>query len=178
MYVHAIEVEAQEKKAENVVQPKSGKNARKNQARRQKRAERRILEKILNGSPEFIQKVEMRLPPEGIFDEGKVLSQKEREGVGKRLRKIDPPVAQVNEMFVATEKEFADIERVEKLREKIVAEYTGTLFLEKLPPNPGPRGDYGMAYIPLKDNAQPTWQRPFGMQGVKRKNTKKLLMIG
>jgi len=78
-------------------------------------------------------------------------------------------------MFVATEKQFAEVEKIENLREKIVKEYTGTVFRDKLPPNPGPRGRYGVAYIPLKENAQPTWQRPFAMHGEKEEAYKKIV---
>ena len=148
---------------------------KKIQARKKKRAERRFFEKFANALPELENKMELRLPPDGVFDEGKLLSQSERERVGERLRKSDPQVAHINEMFVATEKAFSDTEKIEKLREKIVSEYTGTVFMNKLPPNPGPRGRYGEAYIPLKENAQPTWQRPFGMQGVKEEAYKKIV---
>ena len=72
-------------------------------------------------------------------------------------------------------KNLRTLKKIAKLREKIVADYTGTVFREKLPPNPGPRGRYGEAYIPLKENAQPTWQRPFGMQGVKEEAYRKIV---
>ena len=100
--------------------------------------------------------------------EGVLLKKHERNLVTKHLEENASTVAQINEMFVATEKRFEEnAERIEKLREKIVAEYTGVVFLDKLPPNPGPRGIFGEAYIPLKEDAQPTWQRPFGMTGEK-----------
>ena len=95
--------------------------------------------------------------------------------MGKQIEKNMPPGVQVNEMFVATEKRFAEVDRIAKLREKIVAEYTGVVFMDKLPPNPGPRGRYGLAYIPLKENAQPTWQRPFAMKGPKEEAYAKIV---
>jgi hypothetical protein len=78
---------------------------------------------------------------------------------------VQPSTAHVNEIFVATEKQFAEVEQIEKLREQIVHVYTGVVFRDKLPPNPGPRGRYGVAYIPLREDAEPKWQKPFAMHG-------------
>ena len=106
---------------------------------RKKRKERKILQKFSDASPDFVAKLDLRLPPNGIFDEGKELSQFERELVGKQLQKKYPTGCS------SRTSKFAEVERIEKLREKIVADYTGNVFLEKLPPNPGPRGRYGVA---------------------------------
>jgi hypothetical protein len=127
---------------------------------------------------EVLTKMNLRLPSYGAFDEGKKLGLFERALVGKQIAKVEPPVAHVYEMFVATEKQFAEVEKIEKLREQLVKDFTGSVFRDKLPPNPGPRGRYGVAYIPLKENAQPTWQRPFTMHGEKEEAYKKLLMGG
>ena len=95
--------------------------------------------------------------------------------MGKQIAKVEPPVAHVYEIFVSTEKQFAEVEKIEKLREQLVKDFTGSVFRDKLPPNPGPRGRYGVAYIPLKENAQPTWQRPFAMHGEKEEAYKKIV---
>ena len=103
--MHCIEgEEIQEIQTENVTAPMVGKNTRKNQVYRKKRKERKILQKFSDASPDFVAKLDLRLPPNGIFDEGKELSQFERELVGKQLQKNTPQVAQIREMFVATEK--------------------------------------------------------------------------
>ena len=121
-------------------------------------------------------KLDLRLPSNGAFDEGRKLGLHERALVGKQLAKVDrTSIAHINEMFVATEKQFAELERIEELRRQIVDDYTGTVFLDKLPPNPGPRGQYGVAYIPLKENAQPTWQKPFAMNGEKEEAYRKIV---
>ena len=120
----------------------------------------------------------LRLPSDGLFDEGKLLGQCEFDIVGKHMENAKPPTAHINEMFVATEKQFSDQTRISQLREQIISDYTGSVFCEKLPTNPPNRGRYGVAFIPLKDNAQPTWSRPFPMQGEKEIAYKKLFRTG
>ena len=115
------------------------------------------------------------LPPTDLFDEGKLLGPLEHEIVGKYLESARPPLAQVNEMFVATEKQFSDQPRISQLRDQIISDYTGSVFCDKLPSNPPNRGRYGVAFIPLKENAQPTWSRPFPMQGEKEIAYKKIV---
>jgi hypothetical protein len=137
-----------------------------------------LLRKIGEMPSDVYTKMDLRLPSRGAFDEGKKLGLHERVLVGKQLAKVQPTAVYVNEMFVATEKQFAETERIENLRKQIVDDYSGVVFRDKLPPNPGPRGRYGVAYIPLKENAQPTWQKPFAMHGEKEEAYKKLLMAG
>jgi hypothetical protein len=124
---------------------------------------------------EIYTKMDLRLPSKGAFDKGKKLAMHERILVGKQLAKVQPTIAHVNEMFVATEKQFAETERIENLRKQIVDDYTGVVFRDKLPPNPGARGRYGVAYIPLRENAEPTWQKPFAMHGEKEEAYRKIV---
>jgi hypothetical protein len=134
-----------------------------------------LLRKIGEMPSDVYTKMDLRLPSRGAFDEGKKLGLHERVLVGKQLAKVQPTAVYVNEMFVATEKQFAETERIENLRKQIVDDYSGVVFRDKLPPNPGPRGRYGVAYIPLKENAQPTWQKPFAMHGEKEEAYKKIV---
>ena len=75
-------------------------------------------------------------------------------------------------MIDVTEKEFPDKDRVEKIREKLIQDYTGTVLCEDIRPNPPVRGRFGNTYIPLKADGAPTQQRPFSMHGETKKRTK------
>jgi hypothetical protein len=59
-------------------------------------------------------------------------------------------------------------EVVEKLREKIAADYEGTVLRDTLIPGLHVRGMFGYAYIPLKDGAMPTRQKPIVAHGEKQ----------
>jgi hypothetical protein len=59
-------------------------------------------------------------------------------------------------------------DRVEALREEIYAQFRDTAFRDELYKNPPCRGTFGYAYIPLKEGAAPTRQKPFVMHGERR----------
>ena len=124
-------------------------------------------QKISQLSDMEIPKLGLRLPPHGLYDEGELLGPYENYLVSKQLEKNTVDTALVNAMFIATEKQFANQGKITQLREKLVADYKDAVFRDKLFPNPHPEGRYGVAYIPLKDNATPTWSRPYPMQGEK-----------
>ena len=65
--------------------------------------------------------------------------------------------------------------KIEKLREQIVNDYTRVVFRDKLPPNPRPRGRYGVAYIPLRVDAEHKWQKTFAMHGEKEEAFRKIV---
>ena len=58
-----------------------------------------------------------------------------------------------------------DGERVEELRKGVHRDYDGPELGTEVFPNPPDRGPDGTAYIPLKEGAVPTRQRPFVMHG-------------
>jgi hypothetical protein len=58
---------------------------------------------------------------------------------------------------------------------KIVADYDGVVFRDKLPKDPPIRGMHGLAYIPLKDDATPTRQCAYPMHGEKEEAYKKIV---
>ena len=56
-------------------------------------------------------------------------------------------------------------QETDKYREAIHRDYDGTVLREDVLPNPPVRGQYGYAYLPLKDGAVPQRQKPFTQQG-------------
>ena len=81
----------------------------------------------------------------------------------------------MHELIVVTDKQFGDHEKVQKLRDQIVAEYADVVFRDKLPKDPPIRGMHGLAYIPLKDNAVPTRQCAYPMHGEKEEAYRKIV---
>ena len=55
--------------------------------------------------------------------------------------------------------------KVNELREKIMRDYTGTVFRDEVWPNPPVRNPLGQAKIELKQGIVPVKQRPFVIQG-------------
>ena len=118
------------------------------------------------------------MPSDGLFDEGEFLGMAEVDIVSRYLSAEHPHSLDINAVFASTEKQFEDQDRILKLREQIISDFNGTVFRDKVYPNPGPRGRYGVAYIPLKRDAIPKWARPYPMQGEKAEAYKKLSMTG
>ena len=56
-------------------------------------------------------------------------------------------------------------ERRKKFRDAISRDYEGTVLRSEVFSDPPVRGQYGYAYIPLKEGAVPTRQKPFFMHG-------------
>ena len=94
------------------------------------------------------------------------------------MEKAESSPNNVNELVVVSDAEFGDTEKVAAYREKILAEYTGVVFKDALPKEQPIRGRYGLAYIPLKDDAVPQRQKPFTMKGEREEAYKKLCRIG
>ena len=64
---------------------------------------------------------------------------------------------------------------VERLRERIFSDYDGTVFRDKVYPNPPERGPFGYAYIKLKEGAVPQRQKPFFMHGERQEAYKRVV---
>ena len=65
--------------------------------------------------------------------------------------------------------------KIKSLRENIFAEYERLVLRDKVFPNPPERGQFGYAYIHLKDGAEPIRQKPFVMHGERHEAYKKVV---
>ena len=111
------------------------------------------------------QKYSLVLPSEGMDVGEEPLSPEEVEDVMQRVCSI----------IEARESNEPEDPRVEGLREKIFAEYEGVVFASKVIPDPPERGQYGYAYIALKEGAVPIRQKPFMMHGERHEAYKKVV---
>ena len=59
-------------------------------------------------------------------------------------------------------------------REKFLKEFEGTVFRDKVFPDPPERGQYGFAFIPLKEGATPTRAKPFFLHGERKEALEKI----
>ena len=59
--------------------------------------------------------------------------------------------------------------RLDELRAKLHQDYDGKVLRKEVIPDPPERGQYGMAYIPLKPDAQPKRQKLYVFLGKKKK---------
>jgi hypothetical protein len=72
------------------------------------------------------------------------------------------------------EEEDEDEGKLRLLREEIQQKYEGTVFRSTVYPDPPVRGPYGYAFIPLKEGATPTRQKPFFMHGERKEALEKI----
>ena len=147
--------------------------ARKGPQRIGKKERRKWMKTMKKITPFELDKWGLCLPPEGILPFGRRLKAEDQEQIRKTWG-VQELEKNLRGMIDVTEKEFPEKELVEKMREKVILDYTGTVLCEKLRPNPEPRGRFGYAYIPLKVDAVPTQQRPFSMHGIREEAYKKL----
>lgn len=116
----------------------------------------------------------LHLPPGVEGDPSAFLNAAELRVVEKKVQHIRGIPKMVNELIVVPEKEFGDTEKLKNYG-KIKADYTGTVFRDKLPKEQPVRGRYGLAYIPLKEDAKPQYQKPYPMKGDKEKAYQKIV---
>ena len=81
----------------------------------------------------------------------------------------------MHELIVVPNSEFEELDNVQEFRQKIITDYTGVVFCDKLPGNPPIRGKHGLAYIPLKEDATPTRQCAYPMHGEKMEAYRKIV---
>eukprot|EP00667_Euglena_gracilis_P000113 EG_transcript_113 len=130
---------------------------------------------VADGSSFGLQKLGLCLPLEGLDQELQFLSDEDLGEVATNLEGSDPPVQVINRMIIAREGEDKkEDERVVKLREQVLEDYRGTVFRSSPFPDPPERGQYGYAYIPLKEGAKPTRQKPFFMHGERKEALEKI----
>ena len=79
---------------------------------------------------------------------------------------------QINRMIIAREgAEPGHPSMAEKMadyRERVFKDNEGKVFRDKVKPDPPVRGQYGYAFIPLKEGAVPTRAKPFFMHGERK----------
>lgn len=135
----------------------------------------KLAKKVVQNSNFGLSKMGLRLPSVGAFEEGAFLGPSDLGVVADHYVPGVPQKFAICASFMATEKEFENQPKITQMRDKLVEEYTGTVFRDKVYPNPGPRGRYGVAYIPLKKDAVPKWSRPYPLQGEKLEAYKKIV---
>ena len=159
--------------------PKTGqkipKLQKKKSGKKSKKELRKFKEKLRKITPFEWEKWGIELPLVADGPPSRLLNSAEIRVIERTFEKSrkSPSEAPVRELVVVTEKQFENQDRVEKLRQEIITEYTGTVFRDKLPKDPPIRGMHGLAYIPLKDDATPTRQGGYPMQGDKKLAYKK-----
>jgi hypothetical protein len=78
---------------------------------------------------------------------------------------------EINRMIIAREggdSSDLSMDKLTKYRERFLKEYDGTVFRDKVFSNPPVRGQYGYAFIPLKEGFVPTRAKPFFMHGERK----------
>ena len=85
------------------------------------------------------------------------------------------PQATISMFSVRSSVEEPEEERIEKLRRKIMEQYSGTVLTSTIPQDPPKRGPYGEAKILLREGAIPVRQKPFMLHGEKAEGHKKVV---
>ena len=116
---------------------------------------------------EFLKLAKLGLAVEDPEDEEQtnLLDDSELELIMEKLTTTKKP-RWIRRLILAGE-ETEQEEVTEKLREQIHKDYDGTALSETLVPGTHERGLFGFAYIPLKDGAVPTRQKPIVTHGEK-----------
>ena len=86
----------------------------------------------------------------------------ENTTVVEKLQEVDEREVR---MFEVRPSEHPEEERIEGFRKRIHETYDGTALGSTVPKNPPKRGPFGEAFIPLKEGAIPTRQKPFVLHG-------------
>ena len=122
------------------------------------------------------EKFGFHMPEVGFEQKVRFLKEDELEELASHLNDNDPP-QKIHRTIIAregVEHSEPTSTKVTELREKFLQEYEGTVFRDKVFPDPPPRGQYGYAYIPLKQGAVPTRAKPFFMHGERKEALEKI----
>ena len=116
------------------------------------------------------------LPESGFDQRLRFLKADELKEIAAHLVDNEPPVP-INRMIIA--REGADSSKgqpskVTEYRERFLKEFEGTVFRDSVFPDPPVRGQYGYAFIPLKEGAVPTRAKPFFMHGERKEALEKI----
>ena len=122
-----------------------------------------------------------QLPMSGFNQRGQFLNDSALKIVARNITNSNSP-QQIHRMMIAREggdhNEDDDgnkkEERLRVLRQDIQKKYEGTVFRSSVFPDPPVRGLYGYAFIPLKEGAKPTRQKPFFMHGERKEALEKI----
>ena len=125
-----------------------------------------------------LQKYDFSLPLDDFDQRVEFLNNEDLEILAENLGQEESPLYQVNRMIISRENDISNNEeykeKISKLRESAFEEFNGTVFRSSVFPNPPVRGLYGYAYIPLKEGARPTRQKPFFLQGERKEALEKI----
>ena len=127
----------------------------------------------------LVNKMRLHIEGEGFGIHRAFLSETELKEVAKRL---DKPLEErkIREVIATpTEEKLPDNwdrNRIEDYRKKIHDDFDGTALRGEIEPDPPVRGLFGYAYIPLRENAEPTRQKPFQMYGERQEAFKTIVL--
>jgi hypothetical protein len=122
------------------------------------------------------EKFGFHLPETGFDQKLRFLQGDELTVLAAHLVDDSPPL-QVNRMIIAREGgDLSELstDRLAEYRERFLKGYDGTVFRDKVIPDPPVRGQYGYAFIPLKEGAVPTRAKPFFMHGERKEALDKI----
>jgi len=93
-----------------------------------------------------------------------------------------PSELQINRMIIARKEADSESEefeeKISKRREKAFADFDGTVFRKSVFPDPPERGQYGFAYIPVKEGVGQHVRNRFFFKEKEKRHWKKLQRIG
>ena len=119
---------------------------------------------LLESLPE---KFGFHLPEEGFDQRLRFLEADDLRDMATHLVDDSTPLP-INRMIIAREEAESSNQpksQISELREKFLKEFEGTVFRDKVVPDPPVRGQYGYAFIPLKEGAVPTRAKQLFMHG-------------
>ena len=124
-------------------------------------------------------KLRLQVPTEEPTAVSDFLSDKELSVVGEHLKMVAADSG-ISSIVISEPKapmpESWDQARLNELREGIHRDFDGTALRAEVIPDPPVRGMFGYAYIPLKEGAVPTREKPFSMHGERQEAMKKIVL--
>lgn len=112
----------------------------------------------------FLQAQNLRLPPNPNKGGDVFLSKSDLKEIAKHLINGKVP-AKIMGVMAAPPSSALETPHVEQLREKLLTQYSDSVFRDEIYKDPQPRGRYGWAYIPLVPNPVPQRAKPWCMAG-------------
>ena len=122
------------------------------------------------------EKFGLHLPEMGFDQRLRFLEADDLKEVAAHVDHSESPL-HIDRMIIAREGGEASssvTSKITEYRERFLKEYEGTVFRDKVFPDPPVRGKYGFAHIPLKEGAVPTRAKPFFMHGERKEALEKI----
>ena len=127
---------------------------------------------------ENLLKYGLHVPLSGYGQKVTFLNEKEKRVLAEKLAKLDSPIQEKNRMIIAREGEekssTGEEDKILELKQRIMQDYKDTVLRTTLFLDPPERGQYGYAYMPLKEGAVPVRQKPFFMHGERKEALEKV----